>query len=144
MSLQELSINEPSEAPRRQYTTPPQSSTQKRVQHIQGVVRKRTEIKSKLVQPSSTQAPASRVFLVITPRALDRPKASGERTILEERRLSIDGVVTDYPTIWDTIQFHKFKGFTKPRNPYIPSWVREFYTAYDQALPKKRKGTIWK
>uniref|UniRef100_M1DWU3 Uncharacterized protein n=1 Tax=Solanum tuberosum TaxID=4113 RepID=M1DWU3_SOLTU len=81
---------------------------------------KRMEIRSKLVQPSSTQSLSFRVLLVITPRALNRLKATGERTILEDRRLSIDRVVSDFPGIWDTIQFHKFEGFTKPRNPYIP------------------------
>uniref|UniRef100_M1D8G2 Polyprotein protein n=1 Tax=Solanum tuberosum TaxID=4113 RepID=M1D8G2_SOLTU len=53
--------------------------------------------------------------------ALKRLKAAGERMILEERQLSIDGFMRGYPAISDTIQFHRFGGFTKPQFPYAPA-----------------------
>jgi len=51
--------------------------------------------------------------------------------------------MSQYPAIWDTIQFHRFEGLTRARIPYIPSWLREFYAAYAQAFPKKRNGIVW-
>lgn len=56
----------------------------------------------------------------------------------------MDEVLSDYPTIWDTIKFHGFKMFIKPWLPYVPAWVWEFYMVYVKALPKKRNGTVWK
>uniref|UniRef100_M1DGF4 Uncharacterized protein n=1 Tax=Solanum tuberosum TaxID=4113 RepID=M1DGF4_SOLTU len=95
----DLFFNDPSHALRCSQSTTPEASTQDRVQLKNGVVRKRTKIRPKIVQPSSAQAPTSRVLSVIAPRALNRLKDSGERTIIEKRQLCIYRVMSDYPTI---------------------------------------------
>uniref|UniRef100_M1DL14 Uncharacterized protein n=1 Tax=Solanum tuberosum TaxID=4113 RepID=M1DL14_SOLTU len=73
------------------------------------------------------------------PRSLNRLKAEGLRIILEEKRLSSDGVVERYPEVWNTIKFHKFELFTKPRGPYISNLVQEFYANYGELVPKRKK-----
>uniref|UniRef100_M1DHT9 Uncharacterized protein n=1 Tax=Solanum tuberosum TaxID=4113 RepID=M1DHT9_SOLTU len=55
------------------------------------------------------------------PWLLNRLKDEGFRTNLEEKRLSIDGVVAKHPDVWDTLQFHKLEIFTRTRGPYIPT-----------------------
>uniref|UniRef100_M1DIS9 Uncharacterized protein n=1 Tax=Solanum tuberosum TaxID=4113 RepID=M1DIS9_SOLTU len=77
----------------------------------------RIDIRSKLVLPYKDQSPTYLVLLIITTRALNRIKAAGEQTILEERKLSTNGVLR---------------------------WVQEFYASYKEALPKKRNGIVGK
>jgi len=97
------------------------------------------------VQRSQDQLPTSCVLWNLTPRALKRFKATAEHTILEERRLVIDGVMSDYPVIWDMIKFHGFERFTRRQPPYVMAWVRDFYATYKKPLQKKKKkGIIWK
>jgi len=51
------------------------------------------------------------------PRAFNSLKATREHTILEERRLSTNWVMSDHPTIWNTIHFHKFERVYKVQKP---------------------------
>uniref|UniRef100_M1BET2 Integrase core domain containing protein n=1 Tax=Solanum tuberosum TaxID=4113 RepID=M1BET2_SOLTU len=60
------------------------------------------------------------------------------------RRDDYDILMSEYLTIWDMVNFHGFEEFTKGRPPYVPTWVQEFYVAYAEALPKKRKAIVWK
>uniref|UniRef100_M1DLW3 Uncharacterized protein n=1 Tax=Solanum tuberosum TaxID=4113 RepID=M1DLW3_SOLTU len=76
---------------------------------------------------------------VLPPLSLNRVKAEGLRTILELKQLSIDEVVERYLEVWNTIKFHKFEIFNKPRGSYIPTWVQEFYYAYGELVLKGKK-----
>uniref|UniRef100_M1DPV2 Putative plant transposon protein domain-containing protein n=1 Tax=Solanum tuberosum TaxID=4113 RepID=M1DPV2_SOLTU len=74
------------------------------------------------------------------PRSLNRLKAKGLRVILEQKRLSSDGVVDWYLDVWSTLKFHKFEVFTNQRATYIPTWVWEFYSTYMEVVSKGRKN----
>lgn len=59
----------------------------------------------------------------------------GLRTILEERRLSTNGVIDWYLEVWVTLKFHNFQHFN--HNSGLVH-LREFYEAYAKAIPKSK------
>ncbi|KAG5590127.1 hypothetical protein H5410_040641 [Solanum commersonii] len=89
-------------------------------------------------------APALDVALP-PPRLLNRLKGDGLRTSLEEKLLSVKGLEGKHVEVLDTIKYHKFEQFTRPRGPYILSWVREFFLAYGELVPKnKKKASVFR
>ena len=86
--------------------------------------------------PAANPPPPVQIPAQVVPKHAKRFKAADLRTILEEKILSMDGVIERYPKVWKLIKYHKFHVFTKPRGSYVPSWVREFYIAFEAALPK--------
>ncbi|WMV13737.1 hypothetical protein MTR67_007122 [Solanum verrucosum] len=61
------------------------------------------------------------------PHSMNRLKATSMYTILQEKRLSTDGVVDKYPVVWETLWFHKFEQLTNLRSPRVPIEKRDIH-----------------
>uniref|UniRef100_M1DP81 Integrase core domain containing protein n=1 Tax=Solanum tuberosum TaxID=4113 RepID=M1DP81_SOLTU len=79
------------------------------------VKQKCSELRSRVVHdplelplaPPTSQAPQVPPIPVHPPRSINRLNVTGLETILMEKRLSKDGVVERYPTIWETLSGSK-------------------------------------
>ncbi|KAG5615421.1 hypothetical protein H5410_015245 [Solanum commersonii] len=72
-------------------------------------------------EPSRT-----RLHIVPPPRLLNRLKGDG-------------GLEGNHPQVFETLRYHEFEQFTWPRDLYLPSWVRGFYTTYGELVSKNKK-----
>uniref|UniRef100_M1DCR3 Putative plant transposon protein domain-containing protein n=1 Tax=Solanum tuberosum TaxID=4113 RepID=M1DCR3_SOLTU len=91
--------------------------------------------------PTSAPLPVASAFPVAppSPSLPNRLKGDGLRTILEEKLLFVEGLEGKHVEVFDTLSYHELDQFTRPRDPYIPSWIREFYVAYRELVPNNKK-----
>ncbi|KAG5572257.1 hypothetical protein H5410_062023 [Solanum commersonii] len=91
-----------------------------------------TTIPATATPPETDLVPAQEPPVAPAPPIIPPP-------ILLNRLKGDGGLEGKYPDVIDTLRYYEFEKFTRPQGPYIPSWVREFYTAYGELVPKNKK-----